>query len=577
MDDLQLVVDLVLALAAAFLGGMAAQRLGQPVLLGYIIAGVLIGPNTPGLVANQDHVHTLANLGVAFLMFALGVEFSFAELMRVRRAALLGGGIQIPLTIALGAGAGLAVGWSWQAALLLGGGFAISSSIVALKLLLSRGEADSPQAKTALGLSIVQDLSLVPMIALLPILTGEGGNLGLALLRSLGIAAVALVAVIVVGTQVVPRVFYVVARTESRELFLLTIVLIALGTALASEAAGLSLALGAFLAGLVVSESEFDTQVLAEIVPLRDLFASLFFVAVGMLLDPGFIVANLPLVGGLVAALVLGKLVISAGALLVAGVDHRTALLAALLLAQMGEFSFVLAGVGLADGVIAADQYGLILAVALGSILLAPALLAAGPMLVAGAGSLPGVRAREAAHAGPEPAGADPPPPVIICGYGRVGAVLGEVLARHGFPYAVIESNPAVVRALRDKGVPAYYGSAGTPALLDQAGITQAEIVVVAVSDLVVAQAAIRHARVLNPRIDVVTRAASRGEVALLGAAGADEVIQPEFEAGLECVHHVLRRLGLSPQDTMAIVNQRRANLYQLDGSRPYAEEEIAR
>ena len=424
MEDYRLITDLVLALAAAFLGGAVAQRLGQPVILGYIVAGVLIGPNTPGLVADRDRVLTLANLGVAFLMFALGVEFSFSELTRVRRAALIGGGIQIPLTVALGAGAGLTIGWSWQAALLLGGAFAISSSIVALKLLLGRGEADSPQGRVGLGLGIVQDLSLVPMIALLPVLTGQQGNLGLSLARSLVTAALALAAVTVLGTRLVPRVLYAVARTESRELFLVTVVLIALGTALASHEAGLSLALGAFLAGLVVSESEFDSQVLAEIIPLRDLFATLFFVSVGMLIEPAFVARHAVLVLGLVGTLVLGKLVITGGALLAAGVDHRTATLAALLLAQMGEFSFVLAGVGLADGVIARDQYGLILAVALGSILVAPALLRLGPALVAVAERLHGVRAQEAAHAGPDLAEDDLSRPVVLCGYGRVRTVL---------------------------------------------------------------------------------------------------------------------------------------------------------
>ena len=249
MEDLRLVVDLVLALGAAFLGGMVAQRLGQPVLLGYILAGVLIGPNTPGLVADRDRVLLLANLGVAFLMFALGVEFSFAELRRVRHAALVGGAIQIPLTILLGTLAGLAAGWSVQAALLLGGAFAISSSLVALKLLLGRGETESSQGRVALGLGVVQDLSLVPMLALLPVLAGNEADLGVTLLRSLGTAAVALAAVIVLGTRLVPRVLFRVARTGSRELFLLTIVLIALGTGLASHAAGLSFALGAFLVG----------------------------------------------------------------------------------------------------------------------------------------------------------------------------------------------------------------------------------------------------------------------------------------------------------------------------------------
>ncbi len=564
MEDYRLIVDLVLALGAAFLGGIVAQRLGQPVLVGYIVAGILIGPNTPGLVADRENVETLANLGVAFLMFAIGVELSFLELRRVRRVALIAGGIQIPITIVIGTVAGLAIGWSWQAAALLGGGFAISSTIVALKLSTSRGQSESPQARTALGIGIIQDLSLVPMIALLPVLTGDSDDLVLSLGRSLGIAAVALVIVIVLGTKLVPRVLYFVARTESRELFLLTIVLIALGTAVVSEMAGLSLALGAFLAGLVVSESEFDTQVLAEIIPLRDLFATLFFVAIGMLLEPGFITRNALAVVALLVILIFGKLIVISGALLIAGVSHRISALSATLLAQMGEFSFVLAGVGLADGIIRNDQYGLFLGVAVGSILLSPAVLRFSPALVAMTGRLPGVREREATRVDDgRSSETEEFNEVVLCGYGRVGAVIGNVLDQQGVRYSVIEINPAIVRELRDRGVPAYYGDAGSDALLNRAGIERARVLVVTVSDLVAARAAIRRARALNAGIAIVTRASSRAEVHVHRDAGADEIIQPEYEAGLEFVLHVLGRIGKSPAETSEVVLEHRALLYQ--------------
>jgi monovalent cation:H+ antiporter-2, CPA2 family len=456
-----------------------------------------------------------------------------------------------------------------QAALLLGGAFAISSSLVALKLLLGRGETESAQGRVALGLGVVQDLSLVPMLALLPLLAGDTADLGVALVRSLGTAVVALAAVIVLGTRLVPRVLYLVARTGSRELFLLTIVLIALGTGLASHAAGLSFALGAFLAGLVVSESEFDTQVLAEIVPFRDLFSTLFFVSVGMLVDPGFLLAHLGLVLGLVTALVLGKLLIIGGALLAAGVDHRTATLAAALMAQMGEFSFILAGVGLAGGIIVDDQYGLILAVALGSILLVPLLLAAAPTLVAVAEHLPGVATQERAQAGPEPSSEPLSGHVVVCGYGRVGAELGEALQRRGFRYAVVELNPAIVRDLRRQGVPAVYGDAGVETLLLRAGVDRARTLAVATPDLVAARAAIHHARRLNPRIRVIARATTGGEVGSLGEAGASEVVQPEFEAGLEFVRQVLRWHGITAREVELILAGRRGAFYRPDGPRP--------
>ena len=566
MEDLRLIVDLVLALSAAFLGGMLAQRLGQPVLLGYILAGVLIGPNTPGLVADRDQVLLLANLGVAFLMFALGVEVSFSELQRVRRAALLGGAIQIPLTIVLGAAVGLAVSWSLGAALLLGGAFAISSSLVALKLLLGRGEVESPQGRLALGLGVVQDLSLIPMLALLPVLSGDAIDPAI-ILRALGTSAVALIAVVIVGTRVVPRLLYWVARTNSRELFLLTVVVIALGTGLASHAAGLSFALGAFLAGLVVSESEFDSQVLAEVVPLRDLFATLFFVALGMLVDPAFLLTHASLVLGMIGVLVIGKLIITGGALLAAGVDHHTATVTAALMAQMGEFSFVLAGVGLASGIVDDAQYGLILATALGSIVLVVPLLATTPMLTAVAEHLPGVAAHERALAGGTSEHDTLSRHVVICGFGRVGTELGTALGRRGFGYTVIERNPAVVRSLRQRGIAAYYGDAGVDALLVRAGIDRARTLAITIPDLVAARAAITHARRLNPQIRVITRASTGSEVNILGQVGADDVVQPEFEAGLEFVRQVLRWHGVTSQEVALVLSGRRQSFYQPDAS----------
>jgi len=565
MEEYRLIVDLVIALGAALLGGAVAQRLGQPVLIGYIVAGILIGPNTPGLVAEIANVETLASLGVAFLMFTIGVELSFSELRRVRYLAIFTGGLQIPLTIAVGLLAGLAIGWSWQAAAVLGGCFAISSTIVLLKLSASRGEANSPHARTALGIGIVQDLALVPIIAVMPVLAGDSENVWQSLARSLSTAAIALVLVVVVGTKLAPRVLYVVARFESRELFLVTIVFVALGTALLSEMAGLSLALGAFLAGLVVSESEFDSQVLTEVIPLRDLFATLFFVSVGMLLEPWYVIDHAWLVLGLLATLVVGKLLITGGALLAAGANYRTATYSASLLSQMGEFSFVLASVGLVAGIVDRDQYGLILAVALASILVSPTLLRLSPLLLRLAGRLPGVQWKEAAEVGENPLGIGQENQVVLCGYGRVGAVLGDVLSRHEFPYTVIEINPVTIRELRLRGVEAWYGDAGSDELLIRAGIRQANILVVTVSDLLASRAAIRRARALNPAITIITRAISRQDVQVLKDAGADQIVQPEFEAGLECVDHMLHTLGMPEEEIATIVADRRQALYERD------------
>ncbi|MBA2596855.1 MAG: cation:proton antiporter [Chloroflexia bacterium] len=561
MEDVRLIVDIVIALGAAAIGGLVAQRLGLPALIGYILAGLAIGPNTPGLVADVDRVQLLANLGVALLMFGLGVEFSLSEVLRVRRAALLGGAIQIPLMILLGTAAGLAGGWTLGAALLLGGAFAISSSIVALKTLLGRGEMESPQARVALGLGIVQDFSLAPMLALVPVIAGErGGAFGIA--QSLLISAGVLIAAFVLGTRFVPPLLRIVARSGSRELFMLVIVAIALGVALATHAAGLSLGLGAFLAGIVVSESDFEEQVLADIIPIRDIFATLFFVAVGMLIDPALLLAQWPLVLGLAFVLVAGKLLITGGALLAAGVDHRTATLAAVFMAQMGEFSFVLASAGLEHGLIEITEYGTILSVALCSILAMPLLVAISPRLVSIAERLPGVARQERLAAGPPP----PPAPagghVVICGFGRVGAEIGAALDRWHQPYSVIELNPAIVRDLRARGIEALYGDAATRVELETAGVPTARTVAVTTPDLLVTEAVIRNARALNPAIHVIVRAPGTGDVRGLTAEGADEIVQPEFEAGLEFVRQVLGWQGIDAAETEELLDARRQTVY---------------
>jgi CPA2 family monovalent cation:H+ antiporter-2 len=564
MEHSELVFDLAAALAAAFAGGWIARRLGQPVLIGYLLAGFLIGPHTPGFAADRDRVQQLAELGVALLMFGLGVEFSITEILRVKRIVSVAGGIQIPLTIALGVAVGTISGWSIQESFLLGGAFAISSSIVTLTWLMSRGEADSEHAHVALGLGVVQDLALVPMIALLPVLSnGHDSNIAFELVKSVGIATIALVLVIVLGTRLVPRILYTVARIESRELFLLIVVLIALGTALASQEAGLSLALGAFLAGLVVSESEYDRQVISDIIPLRDLFSTLFFVSIGMLVDPGYIAQHVPQVAGFTAAVVIGKILIIGGALLAAGVNHTTATLVAVFMAQMGEFSFVLAGAGLDDNVIDDNQFGVILATAVLSILVTPFIVKLIPALTDISSRLPGVATQEPPVVDTEQSLGELRRHTIICGYGRVGAVLGDSLERRGFAYTVVELNPAIVRDLRDRGVPAVYGDTGSEPVLEHAGIRHARVLVVASVDLVSTPAAIRYARKVNPSISIITRAQASSEVELLLKAGANEIVQPEFEAGLECVRYVMRRYGVSTQETNALVGHRRTAHYQ--------------
>jgi CPA2 family monovalent cation:H+ antiporter-2 len=565
VEDFTLVTTISLVLGVAIISGLVARRLGQPVILGYIVAGVLIGPNTPGAIADRGSVELLANLGVAFMMFALGLEVSLAELMRVRRVAVFAGTMQVILTAALGATLGVAIGWSVPSAILLGSAFAISSSIVAIKLLSGRGEMESPQGRLAIGVGVVQDLAVVPILALVPLLAGTRENLAVELVRSIGMAALALAAVILVGSRLVPSVLFTLARTGSRELFLMTVVVIALGTGLASQRSGLSFALGAYLAGLVVAESEFEGQVLAQIIPLRDLFASVFFVAVGMLIDPVFLLAHLGPVVLLVVALVFGKLTLTAGALMIAGADDRAAALAGGVLAQMGEFSFVIAGLGSAIGIVSLDQYGLILAVALTSIVVVAPLLSVMPRLMNVAERWRPLARRRVRAPHDEP---NLPPirsDVVICGYGRVGRDVGLIIGDAGFTFTVIDLDSVEVRELRERGIRAYYGDAGSEPVLIRAGIEHARILALAAPDLIAASQAVRIARRLNPDVWVIALAAANEAIEAFAATGANAVVQPELETSLGFSRQMLRWLGVSATDTRMVVASERDALYGRD------------
>jgi CPA2 family monovalent cation:H+ antiporter-2 len=573
VEDIRLIVDLFTVLGIALLGGIVAQRLRLPVLIGYVVAGIIIGPNTPGVVANEDRVILLANLGVAFLMFALGVEFSLKHLLEVRRIALIASAIQWPGTFALGTLVGLGIGWTTQASLLMGGVFAISSSIVMIKILLGRGEATSPHGRAAFGMGVIQDLSLVPMLALVPLLApGDSDGLMTRLAISLGEAVAVLLIVGVVGVRVVPPLLEWVARFQSREMFLLTIVVLALGTAYATHEAGLSFALGAFLAGLVVSESDFDAQVLSEIIPLRDLFSTLFFVSLGMLLDPDLFTERPAHLAIVVIALVVGKTIISGAGFLTANVAPATGTLAALLTAQIGEFSFVLAGVGLEDHIISRDQYSLIVAAALGSILLTPMVIGLAPVLTPIAAILPGIPNREGALNLDDDQDHEFRRHVVICGYGRVGRTLGDALTRRGLQFVVIEINAAIVRDLRRNGVPVVYGDSASEAVLRRAGIERSRSLAMTAPNLVTALGTTRLARRISPGLDIITRANVFPEVQVLQEAGATEVVQPEFEAGLEFVRHVLRRQGVSAREAQAAVNRRRSQFYNVEDESIYQD-----
>lgn len=554
MVESDFLINMTLALAAAFLGATIAARLGQSPILGYIVAGIIIGPNTPGGSGDLLAVEALADIGVILLMFAIGVQLSVRDLMRVGRIALLGGSTQVILTIGLGFAVGVALGWTWLQALFFGAVISNSSSTVLSKVLGERGEAGSVHGRVGLGWSTVQDLSTIILVVLLSALA-EGNEVFIDLLWAAGLATVFLVLLVPVGARVLPFIFARVAALQNREAFILTVATVALGTAYVSSLFGLSLALGAFVAGVVVSESDLSHQILGEVEPLRDIFAGLFFVSVGMLVDPGFVFRNLPLV------ILTMFLIVAAKGLMVWGIawlfryPARQAMLIGVTLAQSAEFSFILASLGSDLDVLTPAIFSLLLAGAAASIVVAPALHSVAVPF----GNWIDERASGKSPYARLPATDEDEESTlrnhtIICGYGRVGSVIGEALQRRGFPFVVIEQDLDIVAELREQGIPALLGNADNRVLLDLVALDQARVLVVAIPDGVSAQRVIDRARVINPRVNIVSRVHDIEEAVRMRERGANEAFIGELELALEMARYTLRRYGLSTVETQAII-----------------------
>ncbi|MBI2942301.1 MAG: cation:proton antiporter [Chloroflexi bacterium] len=574
MPITSLIVDLALIVFAASVAGALAHRLGQPALLGYLLAGAVIGPHALGVVSKIELVNVLAEVGVAFLMFALGVHVSLRELQPVRRVAVFGGTLQILLTMALGVAIGQAIGLAAGASLFLGAVIALSSTSVTLKVLADRGELDALHGRITTGLLIVQDLSVVPIVVLLSALVAPpevlAAALGLALVKAGGVLA----GVYVLGTRIVPAILLRVAELRSRELFLLAIVALVLGTAIGASALGISFAFGAFIAGVVVSESEFSSEILAEVVPLRDLFSVVFFASIGMLVDGQFILANVGSLGAVIGGIVLGKLIASVLAIGLFGYATRLAILAGLGLVQIGEFSFVLARIGVAQGILDEHFYSLTTSAALVTILLTPVAMQAGPRVVAMLAQVPLLRTllREPAAASIPAARSELSGHVVIAGYGAVGRLLGQVLTARRFRYFVIDYDPHVIAQLRKQGIPCVYGDAGNPHVLALANLPRCRVFAVTLPDPLAAERAIRNALQINPRLDAIARAPRHVDVEILRDSGATEVVEPKFETGLEIMRHALHRFGVSSTEIAYQVSHLRERHYR--GAVPEPEED---
>jgi CPA2 family monovalent cation:H+ antiporter-2 len=572
-DQLRFILDLGASIGAALVGGVVAVRLGQPAILGYLIAGMFIGPFTPGFVGDVERIAGFADLGVVLLLFALGIEFSLRELRAVARVAVPGGLLQIGIVLVAGTALSALLGIEIRAALVIGACLSISSTLVVLKSLLDRGELDSLHGRAAVGWAIVQDIVTILFIVALPPLAG--GDLVGPLLLSVAKAAIFLALAYVVGTQILPRAFQFVARLGSNELFLLAVTATAFLTAFVSSALfGLSIALGAFVAGILVSESDLSYQAAAEVIPFRDLFAVLFFVSVGMLVDPRALIESGSLVAMLVVIAVVGKGVVVALLGRAFGLPMRSALLLGGAMAQVGEFSFIVAGEALALDIIDTTVFNLILGTAVVSILLTsfttqvagrlavrvesrreePSRTIAPPV----AGTAPTSRTERGISAEDE----QERPSIVVLGGGRVGRVVVRAARLRGFRCVVVDRDSRRLEELARTGAATLYGDAANPHILERAGLARARVVVVAIGDPLTARLATERALKLNPRLTIAARARGRREIDQLRAVGAGRTADPEAEAAFELARHALQRMGVSGPELTAIVTGLRRDAY---------------
>jgi len=553
-----LTADIAIIIVAALMGGLIAQLLKQPLILGYILAGVVVGPYTGGITVTDIHnIELLAEIGVALLLFALGLEFSFKELQPVRKVALIGTPIQMILTIAYGFAIGKLLGFGEIASLWIGALISLSSTMVILKSMMNRGLMGTLSSRVMIGMLIVQDLAVIPLMIMLPQLSDPHAGLpalGWAALKAAGF----LTLMIIIGTKVIPRAMAYVVTWNSRELFILTVTATGLGVGYATYLFGLSFAFGAFVAGMVLGESDYSHQALSDIIPLRDVFGLLFFVSIGMLIDPAFLFANLKTVSLMVLLLIIGKGLIFAILVMFFGYGNVIPLAVGLGLFQIGEFAFVLGRVGVHTQSISNELFSLILTTAVITMILTPFLLGLTAPLYA-------VHRRWFKH---EPLQTMNLPEtglhhhVIIAGAGRVGSYVANVLKSLHIPFVVVELDSRQVSRLKEMGTPLVYGDAGQPIVLNAAGIERAKLLIITTPSAIVTKTIVVKSRQVNLKLKIVARAENIDQIQILHDLGVNEVIQPEFEAGLEVTRQTLLSLNIADADIKRFTDQVRKELY---------------
>ncbi|MBU1342337.1 MAG: cation:proton antiporter [Proteobacteria bacterium] len=555
--------DIVIILVAALIGALLAQKIKQPLILGYILAGIIVGPYTGGVTIGDIHeIELLAEIGVALLLFALGLEFSVKELKPVRNIALIGTPIQIFLTMGLGYCLGKYLGWSSAAAVWLGALISLSSTMVTLKTLMSRGLVGTLSSRVMIGMLIIQDLAVIPMMIILPQLSNPKAGLPLLFIAVIK-SAVFLFAMLFLGRKLLPRLLMHVAHWNSRELFILSITTIGLGIGYATYLFGLSFAFGAFVAGMVLSESDYGHQALSDIVPLRDIFGLLFFTSVGMLLDPVFLLGNWVTILSLVFVISIFKGLIFYGLSLMFGYINIIPIAVGLGLFQVGEFAFVLARVGIETNAIDQNMYSLVLAISVMSMVLTPFVSALATPLYK-------LKKRLFKY---EPLQTENIPVaglkdhVVIAGGGRVGQHIAQILTQLNLPFVIIELNHQRMLECKNAKFPVIYGDMSQSTVLEVSKITSASLLLITTPSVETSRSIVKQAHYLKPELHIIVRSDGVDQMRELYKSGVYMAVLPEMEAGLEIARQALLHLKIPvvviQQYTDAVRQQLYAPIYQ--------------
>lgn len=546
--------DISLIVVFGLLFGAIAHRLGQPLLIGSIAAGVLLGPHTGGITITDPHeIELLAEIGIALLLFSIGIEFSLESLRSVRRVALIGTAIQMGLTGLFGYALAGYLGFGHVEAMWLGALISVSSTMVVLKTLAGSGVMGTLSSRVMLGMLIAQDLAVIPLMIVMPQVSGPTFD-PQALALAIGRAALVLIVLVVGGRRVVPWLMHRIVGWGSRELFVLSVITLGLGIGYLSHLLGLSYALGAFVAGIVLSESDYGHQALSDVIPLRDLFGLLFFATVGMLLDPIFLRDHAVQVAVLVVAVLVGKGLLFGTIARGFGYRYIVPLATALTMAQIGEFSFLLAQIGRLNGAVGEELHSLVISTAVVTMVLTPYLARAAPPLYRLQQRLFGSR-----ESAPSLDVASTPRPVVIAGAGRVGCRVARLLHEHGVEATLIDYDQRRSTAATEEGWRVIFGDAAQEPVLRAAGIDGAKLVLVTVPAAVDSLAIATRIRGIAPDVPLVVRTDTLGEIDSLRALGVLNIVQPEFEGAVEIAREALLELGIPAPEVRATLDAERA------------------